>query len=516
MKKQLTFYRLPILCALISLLIAFSAHAQLKARITVTQSKLDSVCGSHNIKLVFMCQNLAWIVDFSQATPQIQQISGVASASLPVISSDGRWLTYQTGTSVEGPSTSANVAKPWIRECAAAGSAAAVADTGYVPRFVQNTSSDTPEIIYSTSVACPAVQGVQICYDAGRTLKRKIIGKVPQSPEVVCANGSYYGGVSWDNRYLNTGWEGGPNGFILDLTDPTGTPHAVHTMRTLKIKKDSTAADTFAMVAIGTCNISRPASRIFTNTMLYFDFGSGAIAAAGCYDPLLGAWKMHEKLFISRYDAEDLKVFEMPADRPLVPLAQASGAGEAVGKSWDNPEWSNHPYLAVGTLLIDRLFKIAGVYQHALNHESIYLIDLKDSSFVKLIETTDSTYATQVSFLNPFIWVQIPASFTEDSTWLAKTIWEKAGYDVAGKPTIGVKRNVVAPRNFSALPTLRSTSRATRIVVYSALGQQIADFSKPLGKEINLMQFLKGLRPGIYLVGMESPGQIRRMYRWVN
>ena len=505
-----------LVATLFSLFLAISAHGQIKARIASSQSKLDSVCGTHNIKLVFTNLSQMYFVDFSEATPAIHPMTGVTSAYLPVISSDGQWVTYQTGSEAEFPSTSAVTATAWIRELAAAGTAAKVSDTAYVPRFVQNTSSDTAEIIYSTSVACPKVQGVQLCYDAGRTLKRKIIGKVPQAPEVVCANGSYYGGMSWDNRYLNTGWDGGPNGFILDLQDPSGTPHPTHTIRTLKVKADSTAPDTFDMVPVGTCNISRPASRIFTNTMLYFDFGSGAIKSAGCYQPLLGSWGMYEKLFISRYDGEDLKVFDMPADVVLIPAAQAIGVGEPTIKEWDNPEWSNHPYYAVANLLIDRLFKVNNAWQHTTNHESIYLVDLKDSTFTRLIETTDTTVSSTTSFLYPFVWVDTVAGFKEDTAWLAKTIWEKAGIDVAGKITIGVKQNPVAPGISRTAVSLWTNAKTTRIVVYSALGQQIAILTKIGNKEINPAKFLNGLRPGIYFVSVESQGQQRSIVRWVN
>ena len=94
-----------IIAAVVSFFLPFSAHAQVKARISTTQSTLDSLCGTHNIKLVFTCQAQMYLVDFSETSPQ--------------------------------------------------------------------------------------------------------------APEVVFGQGSYYGGLSWDNRYLNTGWEGGPNGFIL-------------------------------------------------------------------------------------------------------------------------------------------------------------------------------------------------------------------------------------------------------------------------------------------------------------
>ena len=202
------------------------SFGQINARIPTTSAALQALYGTTNIKVVFSYQNAFYFIDFSEATPQFRQISGVTSAYLPVISSDGKWITFQTGTDAESPYTGALVGKIWMRELAETGTPVKVADTGYVPRFVQNTSVDTPEIVYATSVACP--QG--ICYNAGQTLKRKMIAAVAQPTQVVNASGSYYGGLSWDNRYLNTGWEGGPNGFMLDLQKAAGAPAATHTM----------------------------------------------------------------------------------------------------------------------------------------------------------------------------------------------------------------------------------------------------------------------------------------------
>jgi len=505
--------RILTMMALAAILSTFAVNAQtIKAKVTATQAVLDAACGTHNIKLAFTVSGQMYIVDFSEATPQVRVMTGVTGAYYPVISSNGQWVAYQTGIEIEGPSSSTTIAKSWIRECAAAGTAVKVADTGYVPRFVQNTSSDTQEIVYSTSVACPS----GLCYNGGKTLKKKIVNKVPLSPEVVCANGSYYGGLSWDNRYVNTGWEGGPNGFILDLQDASGVPHPVHTMRTLKVKKDSTSLDTFNLITIGTCNISRPASRIFTNTMLYFDFGSALIKAAGCYHPLLGSWKMHEKLFISRYDGEDLRVFDMPSDQPVIPVAQATGIGEVVGKAWDNPEWSNHPYYAAANLIVSREFKVSSGWQQTTNHEAIYLVNLKDSSYVRLVATTDTAITSTNSFLYPFLWVDTLAGFKEDTTWLSKTIWEKAGIAVTGKYTIGVKQGPLAPKSVRPVVSLWSNANASRIVVYSALGQQIATLTKAGNKQFNPEKFLNSLRPGIYFVGIESLGQQRQVVRWVS
>jgi hypothetical protein len=471
----------------------FPAFGQLStARITATQGQLDTVCGTHNIKVVFMCKNYGYFVDFSEITPQIRQLANVTNAYFPVISSDGRWVTYQTGVEAEEPSTSQLPGKVWFRELAANGTPVKIADTGYVPRFVQNTPADTLAIVYSTSVACPQ----QICYSNGQTVKRKIVNKSVQPVETVFAAGSYYGGLSWDNRYLITGWPGGPNGFMLDLQNSLSGPRAVHTMR---VKKNGTDIDTF--VSIGTCNISRSASRVFTNMMLYYDFGSGALKSANCHHPLLGTWNEHALLFISRYDAEDLKVFAMPADRKLVPYADAKGAGEATKKEWWNPEWSNHPYFGVASLNIEREWLKNGNWEQTYNTESIYLVGLKDSQYVKLIESVDTTYASTTSFSYPFIWVEIPDGFQEDTTWLAKTIWQRSG---VLNPSRG-------PWAIMRTEELLSDPRTIEISLFNLVGRKIADFS-PLSRP-TLEKIRKHAGPGCYFIrirrGGKSPDIVR-------
>jgi hypothetical protein len=480
-----------------ALLFAFPSQGQLSgARITVTQGRLDTVCGTHNVKLVFMCRNYGYFIDFSEAAPQFRPMANVASAYFPVIAPDGRWITYQTGIEREGPPDNAVKGTIWFRELASAGTPVRVADTAYVPRFTQNTPADTPEIVYATSVQCPS----GICYAAGRTLKRKIIARVPQQSQAVFGSGSYYGGLSYDNRYLVSGWPAGTNAFMLDLQDSAAGPAAVHTMR---VRKNITNADT--AVAVGTCNISRSASRVFTNTMLLYDFGSRAITAAGCYHPILGTWAEHAKLFISRYDAGDLRVFDMPADRPVVPDSLAQ-SGDAVGKEWFHPEWSNHPYFAVAALRIDRAFDSGGTWVHRDNSESVYLINLRDSVYVKLIESTDTSMASSAHFAYPGVWVDTGAGFTEDAAWLSQTIWERS------------PQRVITPwqgRRALDLRTMLSCGINLRSVAVYALSGRRLNFLRPApGVPVPPEKVFCALPEGIYLISVETLSDERLLMRW--
>ena len=476
-----------------------SAYGQLRAKITPTAKQaLEAAFPSAAIKVAFICQDTLRFVDFSEASPQIYTMKNVVSAYFPVISSDGKWVNYQTGIEAEGPSSSSKVGIVWMRELAANGTPIKIADTGYVPRFVQNTSVDSPEIIYSTSVTCPG----SICYNNGQTLKKKIVNKVPQAAQVVFNGGSYYGGLSYDGRFLNTGWPGGPNAFMLDLNNSAVAPHPVHTMR---VKKNVTLVDTF--VSIGTCNISRSASSIFTNTMLFYDFSSMAITSAGCFHPLLGTWATHAKLFISRYDGEDLRVFDMPADRPLTPSADAQGKGEAVGKEWYNPEWSNHPYVAAASLLVDRLFSESSGWEHTTNCESIYLVNLKDSAYIKLAQSDDSSYTSKINLTYPFLWVDAGANFHEDSTWLKYTIWERA------LQPIRFSGNNKKQINAGSL--LYKAGTISSLTLYSLAGRKIAAVAHPEKLRGAIGQAFPYVRAGSYFLEIKTIASQKEYIRWV-
>jgi hypothetical protein len=481
----------------IALFSVFSSHAQLTgARITVTQGRLDTVCGTHNVKVVFMCKNYGYFVDFSEAVPQFRVMANVAAAYYPVISSDGRWITYQTGIEREGPLDNAIKGKIWFRELAQAGTPVQIADTAYVPRFVQNTPADTPQVVYATSVQCPS----GICYNAGQTLKKSIVNKVPQPAQTVFNGGSYYGGLSYDNRYLVTGWGGGPNAFMLDLDSSVG-PCPVHTMR---VKKNVTNIDTF--VRVGTCNISRSASRIFTNTMLFYDFGSGNITASGCYHPLLGTWAQHAKLFISRYDAADLHVFDMPADRPVVVPPAPVRSGDAVAKEWFHPEWSNHPYYAAAALHIFRAFDISGSWEQRENSESVYLLNLKDSVYVKLLESSDTAITSTMSFNYPWVWVDTGTGFSEDTTWLSQTIWERHSQ--------GVIYNYKGRRAIDLRTILSNGANLKGVTVYTLSGKRVGSLQPvPVGV-VKLERIFNTFSDGIYLLSIDTRSNGKVLMHW--
>jgi hypothetical protein len=56
------------------------------------------------------------------------------------------------------------------------------------------------------------------------------------------------------------------------------------------------------------------------------------------------------------------------------------------------------------------------------NDEYISLINLKDSTFLPVLQTTDTTKSSKRSFMWPWFWAQIPSTFSESNEWLTSSI----------------------------------------------------------------------------------------------
>jgi hypothetical protein len=487
-------------------LFSSSLAQQPPATVAATKAQIQSAFNTPNAKVVFLCQGSLWFVDFSEAAPQVRKMNGVTGAFYPVISQDGKWVLYQTGNQFEGPSAQPP-AQVWMRPLAADGTPIKIADTGFVPRFVLNTAADAPEVLYSTTL-CP-IAASQDCYTYGKTVKRAVVNGVPQAVQTVFGGGNYFGGLSWDNRYLTTGWEGGPNCFLLDSQNGGAAPAAIHSMHVKKARMIAGAPDTVdTNVAIGTCNISRSASRVFTNTALYIDFGSGAITTAQCFHPLLKSWQPHEKIFISRIDSEDVRVFAMPADRSLVPTSSATGNGEPIKKTWENPEWSNHPYFGAASLNVTRLWpKVNNIYQRTENGELLYAMDLKNSTYLRLVQTADSSKTSTVSCQYPFLWVEVPSGFQEDSAWLGKTIWENGS-------------GVIHPFKGNGQPAIKTgfsfDGPIVKIALYSVNGKVLSTLTPPAAARADFHHLLRQVRPGVYFIRIDGREGQHRIVPWIS
>jgi hypothetical protein len=380
------------------------SYSQISAKICLTQQEITGILGTSDVKLVFINNDTMYYVDFSQSAPQITALTQIRNAIAPVISPDGSKVTYAVATNNLEYNASSSVA--WVCDLSDSGMPVKVADPGYIPRFVKNSA--TTSIIYST--CGKKTTGKEHIWDGcGSTLQRTLNGNTVSSAQSVWDGGSYNGGISWDNNYISTA-ESSPGAYIKNIND-SNKPDTLHKF---KVTKSATGADTFITGQV--CNLSSSSSRIFPNTVLYIDFSSSIFTETGCTTPTgLGTWGIHSRIFLSAISGV-ICYYDVPHDGIV---STPSGAGEATAKEWDYPEWSNNPYYAISTIQVARLWYSSSTYNDIYMNEGIYCINLKDSTYHKIIETTDTSMTSTTNFQWPWLWIKTGSDFQEDSTWLS-------------------------------------------------------------------------------------------------
>jgi hypothetical protein len=373
-------------------------------------------------KLVFCESGKFYMAQFSKDSIFVKEIPSAAHGVLPVISPDGNYYTYAKGVTGDGEENSPCTTFFSSFDPAIIASPITVATPAYVPRFIQN--SPDPTLIYSTCSKNPDI--TKHAWDkCGTVVKTSFVNNTFTKPEIVWGGGSYFGGLSYDNKYLCTAWLGTGFAMMLDITSSANTPNYVH----LKVKNNITQTD--SLIKIGVCNPSISSSRAFTNAMMFFDFGSENIPKNYSV-PNFSKWALHEIIFISRFDGAILKAFKPPVNPQLSSqewdaLTVDQAAGQSYQREWNYPEWSNHPYLAAATIRMSRVWsKINGTTKEwdlsYNNDEYIFLINLKDSTFLPVLQTTDTTKSSKRSFMWPWLWAQIPSTFSESNDWLTSSI----------------------------------------------------------------------------------------------
>lgn len=424
--------------------------------LTTNAAALQNICGTANVKVVFVAQNKLWIVDFSEATPQARSVNVISQPQGPVISPDGNAICYAQGVSDDPPIGGTSSA--WICDFSQAGNPRQIVSPGWAPRFEQNASGLS--LVYSTC-GYPDV-GKSNCWNGcGKTMK---IDTASKTVTELWSAGSWFGGLSFNGQWLCTG-ERSLNAFMIDRTNPASAPCTLHT---LHVKTNGANADT--VIRLQTCNPSISESRAFPDAMMYLDFGSSTIQTSKCYAPVLGQWGVHGRIFISRASGAMVKYYDVPAQPPTVSYDNAVGNGEIVDKQWDYPEWSNHPYFAAATLNLDRLWSnlAAGEMQR---EEAVYLINLHDSTYTRLLQITDTSSSNTINIKWPWIWIQTPSSIaqTEDTTWLNRPIGS-----AAIRPASGRGVSIKAGANlFVYNGVLRSPLPLDHLTFYSLKGECI-------------------------------------------
>lgn len=332
-------------------------------------------------------------IDFSEGTTPVPRVVAAAKgAAVPVISPDGRWAVYASGSGVEAGSPVGKRSSVYFIELREDAQPLLLAkDSACEPRFKQNSSKLT--VIYTTLCPDLAWEGF------GMTMETDVdvSGAAPTKGEVrtLFPHGSYTGGLSWDGKFL---CGGGEHVAMIDLT------------------KNKTRPDTLSLGGIQSCNASISSSREFTNTMLYLNT-SGQTPRLNGNQP----WGEWQAILISNSDKKLVKGYMNPDGDPRFPLETnpASLSGAKASK-WHHSEWSNHPYFAAATLNVNRFFKVGTEFKNTAFQERLYVINLRDSSYLEVLRPDSLVYKGKSigGFYWPYLWVEIPSGFQESKTWL--------------------------------------------------------------------------------------------------
>jgi hypothetical protein len=372
------------------------AAAQLKAEVMISRERLAAFLHTSNAKIAFVggttgANRCVYYLDCSENGASFQflrKIPGSEGASSVSIALDGKLCAYNidgTGQSKGAALISefSETAKPILL----------ASENAYEPRFEKRTDSTIIEYTATWTSGDWAF---------GKTLAKPFNRLLPNPPAFpITISGSFHGGLSWDRRYLaSTQFE--PNPRIIDLATRT-----VHVLHRLEVNNIKTGAE--SIVSPQTCNCSISSSRIFTDAMLYLDFG----LPDSLRHPVLGTWGFHKRIFVADSRGVFLRWFDFPESPSPI------GNGTVTSRSWTHTEWSaNHPYYAIAGVIVSRAFPTGDGYQGTENCEAIYLIDMKDNTCIKVIESTDTSVTSTTNLQWPALWVEMQPAFIEDSSWL--------------------------------------------------------------------------------------------------
>ncbi|MBD3322828.1 MAG: hypothetical protein GF350_17140 [Chitinivibrionales bacterium] len=399
-------------CRYISCIVAgahiFVFPLRAKPDITIVDpQEVADFFGTRNVKVVFTDDQRLYYVDFAETGPASHQFVNVTQQKVaaPVISPDGQWIAYSSGTGIDANSPSPSTA--WIIPFHAQAEPVMISEegSGYVPRFMP-LNKETSSVIYATCGT--KIDGKDYSWDGcGQMMIRDIVDGIPGTGRTVYGGGSFFGGISADSRYLCSG-ENRRGAFMLDLDNQNQGVQVIHWFA---VTHATTGNDTD--ITLQTCNPSISQSARYPGVMMFLDFGF-----PGAFEyPDIESWGFHQILFITSIDNEIMRYFRAPRD--LIIPGYDTGAVSNV--SWIHSEWSNHPYYAVAAERATRLWPSPDLPVMAPQdrNEHITAINLKDSSYLRMISATDTTEGAsvyQLSFMH--LWVEIPDGFEEDDGWL--------------------------------------------------------------------------------------------------
>lgn len=303
-----------------------NAMVEITASLTQVQGHLGK-----KAKLAFINRGSGEIqvVDFSQSPLQIRNYTPEGPAFHPVISPDGRYLAYSSkieGANGESETRVINLytEEPYKLDVSSAG----------IPRWREVDGKIY--LIYGDNTS--SNQDFNEWTNKGKTWSVEFDATGFGTPEVILAEGAYTGGVDSSGRYFASGYT---QLRTYDINAEKSTRHFQYPDHG-KIEEASDQV----------CNVSLSPGK--EAEMLFLDFGYNEKS-----EVTGDSYGIHALIFRSGIEGEITRWYHVPGDE----------------KGWDHTEWSNHPDFAVSTAT-----------NQAEEHHAIYLIDLKDSLYLKLIE----------------------------------------------------------------------------------------------------------------------------------
>jgi len=381
-----------------------SAYTAYPIRIAPRDS-VQAFFGTRNVKVIFSESDKGlYLIDFSSdEEPSAVQTNAHSDAKLPVLSPDGAWSAYANNTTGE---FSGSISSSWLIELPS-GTPIIISDTASVPRFVKNNS--VPTVVYATCSknsydyeaytwqSCGEM--ITAAYNGGSFIR-----------DTLYKNGSFLGGLSYDEAYFAHA-EARVFAFLFNIhSDTTGDILPLHCLEGKSLQA---------------CNSSISSSQIFTDAVMYFDFGTG-----GAPEELGSAWRQHERIFISRSDGNIYRQYE----KPEITMDSSVRSWE-----WNYPEWSNHPYFAIASVLVQRGYTENGSTDRRYRNEYLYAINLKDSTYIELAKSQDTLSDGNTSMRWPALWVE-NTGLSEDPTWLATPYYENTTTCELDTPTVVIPK----------------------------------------------------------------------------
>jgi hypothetical protein len=468
-----------VLMFTILLMIATCLIGQTSPILITEKTQISSFFGTDSVRLVFVDNNdgkCLNIVDFWETTPHVSKIMGTSGVVYPILSPDGRFVVFNTADNIS-----------WIL-LLSGGSPIQIDSPAYEPRFLK--SHDSLFVVYTTVNIM--IQRNAFLRPEYSTMKKLIVNGQPQGGAILVSTCAYSGGISFDGNYLASGASNSGSGVMLKNL-ATGDTTRLHQLRGV----NRAGRDTIISPQI--CNTSVSQSRRYTDAMLYRDAGNTSVTVPG-FD---GFWGADKCIFLSRADGRVHKIYRIPYRNTI------GDTGSVSAYYWNGMEWSTHPYFAVTGYEVTRRWKDAGGnwYNPPVKWERITAINLKDSLYLSLVQTQDTSRASTVDMQWPHLWVNIQDNFSEDADWLNNAIAvEKRTFRTSPSCwMVSIREN-----------TLMSDRAIRRVVIDNTLGQTVTTIPGCLRQTINLaVDGQMSVRAaGRYMVTVESIDGMKQILKW--